>query len=76
MAKPLGRLCRCADLSNASLMADVGLNTAFAMIVPSILQGSQGLEKYLNLEGFLERSLKIKHALKSTGNHSMALKSP
>ena len=25
------------------------------------------LEKYLNLEGFLEKSLKMKYALKSTG---------
>ena len=32
------------------------------------LQGSHRLEKYLNLEGFLEKSLKIKYALKSTGN--------
>ena len=31
------------------------------------IQGSQRLEKYLNLEGFLEKSLKIKSALKSTG---------
>ena len=31
------------------------------------LQGSYRLEKYLNLEGFLEKSLKIKYALKSTG---------
>ena len=33
-------------------------------------QGSHRLEKYLylNLEGFLEKSLKIKSALKSTGN--------
>ena len=30
-------------------------------------QGSHRLEKYLNLEGFLEKSLKIKCALKSTG---------
>ena len=30
------------------------------------LQGSHRLEKYLNLEGFLEKSLKIKSALKST----------
>ena len=30
-------------------------------------QGSHRLEKYLNLEGFLEKSLKIKDALKSTG---------
>ena len=30
-------------------------------------QGSHRLEKYLNLEGFLEKSLKIRYALKSTG---------
>ena len=30
-------------------------------------QGSHRLEKYLNLEGFLEKSLKIKFAFKSTG---------
>ena len=30
-------------------------------------QGTHRLEKYLNLEGFLEKSLKIKSALKSTG---------
>ena len=30
-------------------------------------QGYHRLEKYLNLEGFLEKSLKIKSALKSTG---------
>ena len=29
-------------------------------------QGSHMLEKYLNLEGFLEKSLKIKFTLKST----------
>ena len=34
------------------------------------------LEKYLNLEGFLEKSLKMKSALKSTGNNSKASKSP
>ena len=33
----------------------------------NIIQGSHSLEKYLNLEGFLEKSLKIKHTLKSTG---------
>ena len=32
-----------------------------------LLQGLHRLEKYLNLEGFLEKSLKIKSALKSTG---------
>ena len=30
-------------------------------------QGLHRLEKYLNLEGFLEKSLKFKYALKSTG---------
>ena len=33
----------------------------------TVLQGSHRLEKYFNLEGFLEKSLKIKSALKSTG---------
>ena len=31
-------------------------------------QCSHRFEQYLNLEGFLEKSLKIKFALKSTGN--------
>ena len=31
------------------------------------LQGFHRLEKYLNEEGFLEKSLKIKYVLKSTG---------
>ena len=30
-------------------------------------QGSHLLEKYLNLEGFLEKSLKIKYSLKTSG---------
>ena len=38
-----------------------------------IYQGLHRLKKYLNLEGFLEKSLKIKPALKSTGK---SLKSP
>ena len=35
--------------------------------VSYMIQGSHRLEKCLNLEGFLEKSLKIKSALKSTG---------
>ena len=31
------------------------------------LQGSYRLEKYLNIQDYLEKSLKIKFALKSTG---------
>ena len=34
---------------------------------PMYKQGLYRLKKYLNLEGFLEKSLKIKSALKSTG---------
>ena len=40
------------------------------------MQGSHRLEKYLNLEGFLEKSLKIKYALKSTGKSLKSLESP
>ena len=32
-----------------------------------LFQGSHRFEKYLNLDGFLEKTLKIKSALKSTG---------
>ena len=36
-------------------------------------QGSHMLEKYLNFEGLLEKSLKIKPALKSTGKSLKSL---
>ena len=36
-------------------------------------QGSHRLEKYLNFEGFLEKSLKIKSALKITGKSLKSL---
>ena len=39
-----------------------------------LLQGWHRLEKYLNLEGFLEKSLKIKYALISTENSRKGLK--
>ena len=37
------------------------------------MQGSHRLEKCLNLEGFLEESLKIKAALKNTGKSPKSL---
>ena len=37
------------------------------------IQGLHRLEKYLNLEGFLEKSLKIESALKSTGKSLKSL---
>ena len=39
----------------------------------AISQGSHRLEKYLNLVSFLEKSLKIKSALKSTGKSLKSL---
>ena len=45
---------------------DMGNSKSF-LIGPISSQGSHRLEKYLNLEGFLEKSLKMKSALKSTG---------
>ena len=41
-----------------------------------VYQGSHRLEKYLNLEGFLEKSLKIEFTLKSTGKSLKGIKSP
>ena len=38
-----------------------------------LLKGSHRLEKYLNLECFLEKSLKIKFALKNTGKSPKSL---
>ena len=48
-------------------MFNVKLSRVSSLITTKELQGSNRLEKYLNLEGFLEKSLKIKHVLKSTG---------
>ena len=43
------------------------MNKNFEHKMNIILQGSHRLEKYLNMKGFLEKSLKMKYALKSTG---------
>ena len=45
-------------------------------LIPHIFQGSHRLEKYFNIQDCLEKSLKIKFALKSIEKHSKALKSP
>ena len=42
-----------------------GMGPNFACVF-SRIHGSHRLEKYFNLEGFLEKSLKIKSVLKST----------
>ena len=43
------------------------VTSPFDLLMTCVKQGSHKLEKYMNLEGFLEKSLKIKYALKSTG---------
>ena len=43
------------------------------LIARKLIQGSHRLEKYLNLEVFLENSLKIISALKSTGKSLKSL---
>ena len=43
------------------------------MCINTCTQGSHRLEKYLNLEGFLEKSLKNKSALKSIGKSLKSL---
>ena len=46
------------------------LEIAKNLYIPKLKMATQGwhrLEKYLNLEGFLEKSLRIKSALKTTG---------
>ena len=40
------------------------------------VQGWHRLEKYLSLEGFLEKSLKTKFALKSTAKSAKSLENP
>ena len=40
---------------------------SYSFLAANLLQGSHRLEKYLNMKGFLEKTLKMKHALKSTG---------
>ena len=47
---------------------------AFVVVWKTFLgQGLHRLEKYLNLEGFLEKFLKIKYDLKSTGKSHKGL---
>ena len=45
----------------------------FCLKILYLYQGSHRLEKYLNLEGFLEKSWKVKSVLKSTGKSPNSL---
>ena len=48
-------------------------NRGFRTTTRILIKGSHRLEKHLNLEGFLEKSLKNKSALKSTGKSPKCL---
>ena len=69
ITKALISLHGCAGWSAPLLFAnhDDKFSRAKVHIKVHYIPGSYRLEKYLNLEGFLEKSLKIKSALKSTG---------
>ena len=58
------KFCQC----NCCMFRKSDLST-----VTNQTQGSHRLEKYLNLGGFLKKSLKIKSALKSTGKSFKSL---
>ena len=69
-------------MTKLKVTAEAGLNTKIVDVVISVStflhflhlhQRSHRLEKYLNLEGFLEKFLKIKSALKSTGKSLKSL---
>ena len=62
----------CSDWPEPLLLADM-MSTKLLWTGSIHEQGSQRLEKYLNLEDFLEKSLKIKSALKSTGKSLKSL---
>ena len=49
------------------------VSSLFLLDVTNQTQGSHRLEKYLNLEGFLEKSLKIKSAINITGKSLKSL---
>ena len=53
--------------------AGVQSGQRFCCLQTQIMQHSHRLEKYLNLEGSLEKSLKIKSALKSNGKSLKSL---
>ena len=52
---------------------DIRVGVQLKVQVGMCIQGSHRLEKYLNIEDFLEKSLKIQYALKSTGKSPKCL---
>ena len=63
-------LIKCSIMLNYNAALHLGLHCLLTTYLGGFWYTNQGLhrlEKYLNLEGFLDKSLKIKYALKSTG---------
>ena len=59
-------MCKILEHFPYSCVFIVDLRVWICLVPFGISKGSHRLEKYLNLEGFLEKYLKIKSALKST----------
>ena len=61
------------DMSEILHLLRRNVNLNLPLFSKNMIQGLHRLEKYLNFEGFLETSLKIKAALKSTGKSLKSL---
>ena len=57
----------CLQIAKSQTSRDIKIVPSVPLLFTLCDQGSKRLEKCLSLEGFLEKSLKIKSALKSTG---------
>ena len=72
-------LCACILLQQSCISEEILWDGSFVYYQCHkkcvFFQGLHRLEKYLNLEGFLEKSLKNKSAMKVLENHSKAFKS-
>ena len=76
MLKVLSSILCDLDLKVKAIGQKVGICDGVpstSALVLFIFANTHRLEKYLNLEGFLEKSLKIKSALKRTGKSPKSL---
>ena len=69
----LAKICSRQHKQTQKAFSEVGFAGALRVNTKLHFQGLHRLEKYLTLEGFLEKSLKIKFVLKSTGKSLKSL---
>ena len=65
-------MCEALHLLRRNIVA-TRLNLNLPLFSKNMIQGLHRLEKYLNFEGFHEKSLNIKSAFKSTGKSLKSL---